>query len=62
MKNYYNNDPREITARFNGKCQETGKTIKKGEKCLYYPIGKKVYALDSKQAYEYRCIKMDDYL
>ena len=47
-----NKDPRQIIARFDSKCAETGKAIKKGEPCIYYPIGKKVFCLDSKQADE----------
>lgn len=46
--------PREITARFNSTCKETGKPIKKGDRCLYYPDDKTVYSLDSKQAEAYR--------
>lgn len=46
--------PREIVARFDSTCKETGKPIKKGEKCLYYPDDKAVYSLDSKQAEAYR--------
>ena len=48
------NDPKIITARFNSKCQETGREIKKGESILYYPIGKAVYHLDTKQHQEYK--------
>lgn len=46
-------DPKIIIARFNSKCNETGKDIKKGTKCLYYPLEKKVYSLDSKTHEEY---------
>jgi hypothetical protein len=53
------NDPIEITARFDSVCCEKGTTIKKGDKCIYYPIGKKIYCMDSKQAYEYRNWRMD---
>ena len=58
-KRYINQDPREITARFNSKCAETHKPIRKGEPCIYYPIGKKVFSMDSKQAYEFRNWKAD---
>jgi len=50
----FRNDPREITARFNSKCAETGKEIKKGDTCIYYPLAKKVYHVESKQALEFR--------
>jgi len=48
------NDPREIIAKFDSKCHETGKIIKKGERCIYYPVGKKVFCLESKQAHSFR--------
>lgn len=53
------NDPRVITARFNSACAETGKKIAKGDQCVYYPMGKAVYSMDSKQAQEYREWKAD---
>lgn len=56
--NSYSNDPREIEAKFNGICAETGKEIKKGDLCVYYPSSKKVYHTDSKQAAEFRAWKM----
>ena len=52
-RNYYKNDPRVITARFDSTCAETGQTIKKGDKCIYYPLTKKVFTMDSKQATEF---------
>ncbi len=53
------NDPYEIKARFESKCAETGKVILKGEPCIYYPLAKKVYSIDSKTAYDYRNWKAD---
>ena len=53
------NDPKEIIAKFNSKCAETGKVIRKGELCVYYPLAKKVYSVDSKTAYDYRNWKAD---
>ena len=50
----YNNDPYEIKAKFASRCAETGKEIKKGDSCIYYPSAKQVFHHDSKQAYEYR--------
>lgn len=52
-------DPREITARFDSKCAETGKAIKKGDTCVYYPSSRKVYHVDSDQAYQYRQWRAD---
>lgn len=54
MKRRYNNDPRQITARFNSFCAETGNEIKKGEQCIYYPASRQVFTLDSKQAQSFR--------
>jgi len=56
---HYDTSAREITARFDSVCAETGKLIHKGDKCIYYPIGKHVYSMDSKQAYEYRMMMAD---
>ena len=53
------NDPRIITARFDSACAETGKRIKKGEDCVYYPSERKVYSMDSKQAEEFRSWQFD---
>lgn len=55
-----NNNPFELKAKFDSKCAETGKLIKRGEYCVYYPSSKKVYHVDSKQAYEYRMMKADE--
>lgn len=49
----HNRDPRMIEARFVSVCPETGKTIQKGDKCIYYPVTKTAYHLDSKQAEEF---------
>jgi hypothetical protein len=54
-----NRDPREITAKFDSQCAQTGKPIKKGDQCIYYPVGKAVYHMDSKQAEEYRSWQID---
>ena len=61
MKRYsnHNRDPREITARFDSVCAETGEPIKKGESCIYYPTSKQVFSMDSKQAQEFREWKFD---
>lgn len=56
----YKNDPRELVARFDSVCAETGKAIKKGETCIYYPAIRKVFSLDSKQAAEFRSLNFSD--
>ena len=50
----YSMDPRVIKARFDGVCEETGKTIKKGDDCVYYPYNKAIYHMDSKTAYDFK--------
>ena len=55
----YNRDPREIKARFNSKCAETGKQINEGDTCIYYPSSKQVFHPDSKQAEDFRNWQMD---
>lgn len=55
-----NNDPRVITAKFNSVCAETGRPIKAGDSCVYYPLTKKVYHQDSKAAVEFREWKFDE--
>jgi len=55
----FTRDPYELTAKFDGVCAETGKAIKKGEQCIYYPSTRKVYHIDSKTAYDFRCWKAD---
>ena len=46
----YNQDPRTIKARFDSVCPETGKPIKRGDDCVYFPRHKKAYHVDSKSA------------
>lgn len=55
----YSGDPKEITAKFDSICAETGKQIKRGERCIYYPRSKEVFTLDSDQAQEFREWKQD---
>ncbi len=53
---YRNRDtaPREITARFDSVCPETGKRIKKGDTIIYYPADRKAYHAESKTASDFR--------
>ena len=59
-RRYIDMNPRQITAKFDCICAETGQKIAKGEKCVYYPLGKKVFHVDSKQAQEFREMKADE--
>ena len=56
MKRYksYKMDPRIIEARFDSTCKETGKAIKKGQECVYYPKARAVYHMESKTAYDFK--------
>ncbi len=53
-------EPRILTSRFESKCAETGKVIKKGETCVYYPSSKDVFHTSSKQYQEYKEMKDDE--
>ena len=53
-KGRVNYDPRFIKARYNSVCAETGKMIKAGDNCLYFPRAKKAYHVDSKTADDWR--------
>jgi hypothetical protein len=55
----YTNDPRVINAKFNCVCSESGAVIKKGAECIYYPLSKQVFSMNSKQAVEYFEWKQD---
>ena len=48
-----NYQPRIIFTKFDGVCSETGKPIKKGERCIYDPLDKKLYRLDSPSGKDY---------
>ena len=50
----YKNVPRELIARFESVCPETGKTISKGDSCIYYPREKKSYHMESKAAADWQ--------
>lgn len=45
---------RYIRAKFDCLCRETGKQIKKGETCIYYPYAKAVFCTRSQQALRFR--------
>lgn len=54
-----NQEPREITAKFGSKCAETGREIRRGDPCIYYPKNREVFHPDSQQAYEFRQWQQD---
>lgn len=56
----YINDPKRIQAKFNCKCAETGKSISKGEWCVYYPSSKQVFHIDSDQARRFEMESFDN--
>ena len=49
----YKMEPRIIQARFDSTCKETGKAIKKGQDCVYYPKARAVYHMESKTAHDF---------
>jgi hypothetical protein len=49
--------PRLLKARFDSVCPETGKAIRKGDDCVYYPADRKAYHVESKAAEEYRAAR-----
>jgi Rieske Fe-S protein len=53
----YRDDPREITARFDGNCNHPGCTVpvKKGERVFYYPKSRSVLGARCGHAEEARC-------
>lgn len=61
-QNYMSSESKEIKAKWNCECAETGKIIKKGDFCLYFPNDRNVYHVSSKTYYGYRCAKMDETL
>lgn len=56
---HYNQSPRYMIAKYAGVCAETGKQISKGDRCLYYPNDRKIYAVDSKTARDWDSCKFD---
>lgn len=56
----HRNDARIIKAKFDSKCAETGQVIPKGVNCLYFPLTKKIFALDSNEADQWRMQLQDD--
>lgn len=55
----YRNDPRIIKAKFNSTCAESGKAIKKGEDCVYYPSSRQVFHMESEQARRFQSDQHD---
>jgi len=57
MRRARNLSPYFITARFDSKCAETGKDIKKGDRIAYYPATRSAYCEDSKSAEQLRGVE-----
>lgn len=53
MRHRYN-PPRFIIARFDSTCPQTGKKIRRGDECAWYPSARVAYHMDSKAASELR--------
>ena len=58
----YSRDPRVITARFKSVCPETGRTIAKGDECVYYPSSREAFHMDSPSGKSARDMLADDVL
>jgi len=43
----YQNDPRQIIAKYPTTCPETGNRINKGDPCFYFPTARKCYDLNA---------------
>lgn len=56
----YHNDPRRIQAKFDSKCAESGREIRKGDWCIYYPSSKQVFHIDSDQARQFESESFDN--
>lgn len=41
-RRFQNNDPRWLEARYAGECS-CGKKIAKGDRCAWFPLGRKLY-------------------
>lgn len=54
MRRTRNLSPYFMTARFDSKCAETGKDIKKGDRIAYFPATRTAYAEGSKAAEQVR--------
>lgn len=59
IKQFWNNESKEIKAKFNSTYPDTGKKINKGEQCLYIPANKKCYHVSSITYYNFRNQAMD---
>lgn len=53
IKNYWDNQPVIIRAKFTSICAETNIGIKKNEICLYMPTNKKIYSSTSNAYHSY---------
>jgi hypothetical protein len=56
----YSRDPFFISAKFRSLCSETGRTINKGDRCLYFPLAKKVFHPDSDTARDFGSRMFDE--
>lgn len=55
----FRDDPRQIRAKFNCICAETSQRISKGDWCIYYPLERKVYHMDSRTARQFESDAFD---
>jgi len=62
MRRYRDMTPRWLEARWAGECSKCGDAIAKGERCFYYPTGKKLLSGECAEAAsaDYESIRFDE--
>lgn len=50
----YSRDPRFIRAKYRSFCAETKLPIDKGAMCLYFPLTRKVFRMNTEEVRKYR--------
>lgn len=58
----YRNDPRMITSRRPGTCDQCGKAFRRGDQIFWYPLGKRTLAGECAEAAaaEFRAMAADE--
>ncbi len=54
------NDPYFTKARFDSQCEQTGKAIKRGDEIVYYPLARKAFHIESKNADNARSLQLSE--
>jgi len=59
-RNFTNNAPRWILAKFDSFCSDTGKAIPKGTACLYIPSKQQVFSEGSPTESYFKMLRQDE--